>query len=292
MATRSITAGFSDFHARLTPSDGESSAATNHRASIKDCIESSFGLNRFFRSGSFGSGTSISGFSDVDYFASVPRESLKDNSSTTLRQFREALETRFPRTGVYVDSPAIVLPFGTDKKETTEVVPADCMRKTDDGFFVYDIADGHGGWMKSSPEAHNAYVTQVNKDKNFQVKPLVRFLKAWKFYNNVKISSFYLEMRVAKYAAGESSIVYDIDVKNIFKLLYDNDLAKLQDPTGVAGYIEPCKSDADYQDALSKLNTAYGGALKAREAEAQGNTSLAFDWWDKLYNENFPSYYY
>ncbi|MET0779529.1 MAG: nucleotidyltransferase [Candidatus Saccharimonadales bacterium] len=292
MSTRSITAGFDDFHARLTPSDGESLAAASHRATIKSCVERNFGLNRFFRSGSFGSGTSISGFSDVDYIASVPNKSLKANSSTTLGQFRQAFETTFPRTGVFVDSPAIVLPFGTDKKETTEVVPADFITNTAAGFAIYDIADGHGGWMRSSPEAHNAYVTTVNKDKNFKVKPLVRFLKAWKFYNNVPISSFYLEMRVAKYASGETTIVYDIDVKNVFKLLYDNDLAMMRDPTGVAGYIEPCRSDADYKEAMSKLSTAYGRALKAREAEMDHNTSLAFDWWNKLYSGHFPGYYY
>ena len=292
MAVRSITAGFEDFHSRLTPSDGESTAASAHRESIKGCIERNFGLNRFFRSGSFGSGTSISGYSDVDYIASVPRKSLKNNSSATLRQFREAFEATFPRTGIYVDSPAVVLPFGTDKKETTEVVPADFITNTHDGFAIYDIADSHGEWMRSSPEAHNAYVTNLNKDKNYKVKPLIRFLKAWKFYNNVPISSFYLEMRAAKYASNETTIVYDIDVKNLFKLLYDNDLAKLQDPTGIAGYIEPCRTDAAHKDALSKIKTAYTRADNARTAEYNGNTALAFAWWDKLYDGHFPGYNY
>jgi hypothetical protein len=98
-------------------------------------------------------------------------------------------------------------------------------------------------------------------------------------------------MRVAKYADGESTIIYDIDVKNILVMLRDNELAALQDPMGVAGYIYPCKTDALKQDALSKLKTAASRAEKAREAESSGDTKSAFEWWRLLYNDNFPTYY-
>ena len=69
---RTVDEGFRDFLQKLTPSNTESVAAKNHRASIKQCIESNFGLKRFWRTGSFGNGTSISGYSDVDYMASIP----------------------------------------------------------------------------------------------------------------------------------------------------------------------------------------------------------------------------
>src|SRR5689334_6790916 len=100
---RTIDEGFRDFLIRLTPTPTESEAAKYHRASIEQCLENNFGLRRFFRSGSFGNGTSISGYSDVDYFASIPSERLKRNSSITLSEIRAALDTRFPRTGVHVD---------------------------------------------------------------------------------------------------------------------------------------------------------------------------------------------
>ena len=63
----------------------------------------------------------------------------------------------------------------------------------------------------------------------WKVKPLVRFIKAWKYFKQVPISSFYLELRVAKYADGESSIVYYIDVERILAWLWDIQLAALQD---------------------------------------------------------------
>ena len=64
--------------------------------------------------------------------------------------------------------------------------------------------------MKSSPKAHTDYVKQEDERLKGKLKPLIRLLKAWKFYNNVPIRSFYLELRAAKYAESEKSIVYDI----------------------------------------------------------------------------------
>ena len=173
----------------------------------------------------------------------------------------------------------------------TEIVPADYVGDAN-GYKVYEIADCAGGWMRASPDAHNAYVRDVNDRLGGRVKPLIRFVKAWKFFRNVPISSFYLELRVAKYASEEKTIIYDIDVRNVLKLLWDGQLANMQDPMGVSGYIPACKSDATRTDALSKLGNAYGRADKARDAARSGNISDAFDWWRLLYNDEFPTYYY
>lgn len=289
---RSINDGFQDFHTKLTPNLTESDASKSHRASIEACLKNNYDLRNFFRSGSFGNGTSISGYSDVDYFASLKGDILKENSASTLRLVKETLDNRFPTSGVHVSCPAIVLPFGKNKNESTEVVPADYIRQTDQGHNVYDISDCKGGWMRSSPGTHNAYVTGINKSLGYKVKPLIRFIKAWKYFNNVSISSFYLEMRVAKYCSGEKSIVYSYDLVRIFSLLYTIELASLQDPTGISGYIVPTWSDAKRDDALSKISTALTRAQKAVEAEKAGKISDAFYWWNLIFDNRFPSYYY
>lgn len=287
---RSIEQGFSDFHDKLKASAAETVAAKSHRASIEQCLKSNFGLNRFARIGSFGNGTNINGHSDTDYLACLPTSALTKTSTASLVKVSNALDKRFPNTGVKVSTPAVVCPFGKYKSEDTEVVVADYIRE-DNGFKVYEIADGNDGWMEVSPDAHNYYVAKIDKKHGGKVKPLVRFIKAWKYYRDVPVSSFYLEMRVAKYAEGESSIVYDIDVKRILAMLRDNELAAMQDPMDVSGYIYPCKTEAFRQDALSKLKTAATRAEKAREAEVANDTKTAFEWWRLLYNDNFPSYY-
>lgn len=287
---RTIDEGFRDFLTKLTPSGPETEAARNHRASIKGRLERDFGLRRFVRIGSFGNGTSISGFSDVDYLASLARETLTSSSTYSLGKIRDSLADRFPNTGVRVSCPAVVLPFGNRISETTEVVPADYIDKQN-GHYIYDIADGNGDWMRASPDAHNAYVAAINDNLSGKVKPLIRFIKAWKYFCQVPIASFYLELRVAKYASGETSIVYDIDVKRILCQLCTIELADMQDPMGVSGYISACKTDTMKADALSKLNTAATRAEKARAEAESDKISDAFDWWRKLYDNEFPTYY-
>lgn len=288
---RSIEEGFESFLAKLKATAPESDAAKRHRASIEACLKGNFGLKRFARIGSFGNGTSISGYSDVDYLASIPTSQLTESSSYSLVKVRDALEARFPRTGVRVNTPAVAVPFGTYRSETTEVVPADYIDEVD-GFKIYEIADGNNGWMRISPDSHNDYVGRVDARHAGRVKPLIRFVKAWKYLRNVPISSFYLEMRIAKYAEGERSIVYDIDVKRVLRSLWDQQLARLQDPTGFPGYISACKTEVQRQDALSKLSTAVGRAEKARQAVNDGAIAEAFDWWRLVYDNAFPPYYY
>ena len=287
---RSIEQGFSDFLNKLKATVTENAAAKNHRTSIEACLKNNFGLNRFTRIGSFGNGTNISGYSDVDYLACIPTNQLTQTSTASLVKVKNALVTRFPNTGVAINCPAVAVPFGEYKSESTEIVIADYI-KEENGYKVYEIADCNNGWMQVSPDAHNSYVDYIDKQLGGKVKPLIRFIKAWKFYQNAPISSFYLEMRVTKYASHEKAIIYDIDVNNVLQGLLDSDLAAMQDPMGVSGYIYPCKTDAFKADALSKLKTAATRANKARDAAINNDVKTAIEWWQKLYNDKFPSYY-
>ncbi|RKG80197.1 nucleotidyltransferase [Corallococcus exercitus] len=289
---RTVDEAFRDFLFQLTPTVGESNAAKSHRASIESCLRRNFGLNAFFRTGSFGNGTSISGYSDVDYFAELPTSELTANSSYSLVKVRNALDASFPRTNVRVDCPAIKVPFGVNANESTEVVPADLVGRTSGGYRLYDIADCESGWRRSSPDASNEYVRAVDARLNGRVKPLIRFVKAWKYFCDVPVSSFYLNMFVARYAHGESSIVYWVDIEVILRQLCNSDLPSMQDPQGISGYIRPCSSDVKWQEARSKLQTASARATKARDAMKEGRQLDAFDWWYKLFGGRFPAYYY
>ena len=286
---RTVEQGFKDFHDKIRTSAVETSAAKSHRSSIEASLKNNFGLTRFYRIGSFGNWTNISKHSDVDYLACLPIQSLKQSSKYSLDRVKDALDRRFPSTGVKISSPAVVCPFGTYKFEDTEIVVADYIG-TDKGYKVYEIADGQDGWMKTAPDAHIEYVSRVDKKHNGKVKPLIRFIKAWKYYRDVPISSFYLEMWVARYADSQSSIIYDIDIKIILERLLRDELASIQDPMGITGYIYPCRSEAQKIDALSKLRMAATRAENAYNARKSEDIKTAFEWWDKLYCYEFPSY--
>tara|TARA_R110001583_G_scaffold88182_5_gene229037 strand:+ start:52 stop:936 length:885 start_codon:yes stop_codon:yes gene_type:complete len=292
MPTRTVEQGFKAFHTKITPSGYQSGKAASHKSSITSRLEAYYDLNQLFYSGSANNGTNVSNLSDVDFFASIPTNKLKQNSTTSLREIKECLQDRFKSTPVYVDSPAVVLDFGSGDWDTAEVIPADFIGKTSKDKNIYDIPDGNGGWMKSSPSTHNTYVTYHNNRLGKKLKPLIRFIKAWKYYCEVPISSFYLELRVTKLMESESSIIYDIDLNSIFQKLKSSNLAAIQDPEGVSGLIYPCSSDARKITALSKLNTAATRSQNATDSESSGNVREAFEWWDKVFSYNFPSYYY
>ena len=287
---RTVDDAFETLIGWLKPSEAETNSAASHRASIEACLKSNFDMTSMFRSGSFGHGTSVSGYSDIDYFANIPAGKLWDSSDYTLQQVKKALQGRFPYTTISVRSPVVIIPFGGGGVgERHEIAPAHT-NGTKNGYTVYSIPNRNDGWMDASPNAHNAWVNGINDKHSKKVKQLIRLLKYWNYLNGSEIRSFYLELRTAEYADGEATILYNYDVKGVFSRLINKDLAAMQDPQGISGMVQPCSS-AVKPTALSKLRTAYTRADNAITAERENRISDAFAWWDKVFNGKFPAYY-
>lgn len=284
----SIEAGFARFLESLAPDVGETLAATGHRRSLESCLEASLDMEDCFQSGSFGNGTSISRYSDVDLFAVIPAEHLHHNSTKALASVGEILRRRFPKTGVRVACPAIKVPFGTALSEVHDVVPAwESGMRTVEGYPVYFIADLKSGWMAASPPAHNSFVRNADEILAGQVKPLVRLIKAWKYYRNVNISSFYLELAIAQYSLEEPFIQYARDILGVFRRLNDSTLSPIRDPMGVSGYIVACATPPQTANARAAVSTALACAEKAVSAEDAGREKMAFSYWSRLYGSRF-----
>ena len=147
--------------------------------------------------------------------------------------------------------------------------------------------------MRTCPEAHNAYVREADKRLKGKLKHLIRFVKAWKYLCDVPIYSFYLELRITKYAESEKYIDYPRDIARFLALLCRGKLAQLQDPLGISGYIPASATNIKLRDALSKTSTALKRSIRANEFEDKGRTKMAFSMWRLLYDpKKFPSYYY
>lgn len=289
---KTLEQGFEAFLTRLAPLASEHDTAKSHKDSVKSCLEKNYGCHTFFETGSFGNRTGIRHFSDTDYFAVLAVDKVYTDSAYTLRKVKESLQYTFHKTdGIAVNTPAVQIPFGTYASETLEVTPCTFNGLVDTPLgrkASYDIPDYEGGWMKSSPHAHNAYVNHHDQRLGYKLKPLIRLIKAWKFHNSVPISSFYLELRTTKYAEKETAIIYDIDIRNVMKILYERDLPSIQDPMGISGYVHACSSAAKRTEALSKVKTGYTRADKAYEKRTS-DVDNAFYWWNLFYNDKFPA---
>jgi len=144
--------------------------------------------------------------------------------------------------------------------------------------------------MRSSPDAHGAYIACQDGRFRNRVKPLVRFVKAWKYYCGVPVSSFYLELYTASYASLWQTTTYSINIEHILASLWDMQLGAFSDPISISGQINSCETMAKHTDALSKLQTALVRAKNARSVEVRGNIQEAFYWWNQLFGGNFPAY--
>lgn len=287
-----VEAAFNAFLLTLRTTPTEASAAAGHRISIEAKLKAEFGMTSFFRTGSFGNGTNVSGHSDVDYFAVIPRSNLLANSAPSLAAVAEALRERFPQTpNIRVDSPGVRVPFGLDGAEATEIVPVNETGRTLLNFRAFDMPDGNGAWKFSAPDSHNAYVSGIDDSLGGRVKPLIKLIKAWKFKRNVPIKSFYIELRVAHYASYESTIVYDIDVANVLELMLAEQLNDFPDPRFVERFpISACNTLAQRQDALSKLENAASWARAARIMSSQSREREAIERWQLVFNYAFPAF--
>lgn len=286
---RSVQQGFDVFHGWLVPTDAQRAAGAGHRSTVKAALEARLTVNNFFESGSFTHGTGVRGHSDIDVFVSLG-DDKPDLSYTALTWVRDALSARFPSTTIRIDRPAVKVMFGGGY-ETWEVIPAFITGIDTDNGFVYRIPGPatNDGYMLAAPKEHLAYVNESNAmPRNGCAKRLARFIKAWKYYRNVPISSFYIEMRCAQHVRGEKSYIDVWDVWQVLNKLEDHQLADMNDPTGVASRFQACSSDASRDQALSKLTTASTRAFKALEAQRAGDDAKAFQYLDLLFGGKFP----
>jgi hypothetical protein len=289
---KSLEEGFGTFLSWLVPLNSEHSIAASHKESVYGCLYNKHSCNRMFETGSFGAGTGVRHCSDTDYFAVFPAVNLWTDSAYTLRQIKESLQNTYSRTdGIVVNTPAVRIPFGSYASEMMEVTPC-CTNGTIStaygNFYQYEIPDGSGGWLNSSPSAFNSYVNFHNNRLNKKLKPLIQLIKAWKYYNDAPISSFYLELRATKYAEGETTIVYDIDLYKFFKYLSENELPSINDPLGISGRIHACTTDAKFNLTLSKVQSDY---KRAEDAFNYRSTDLdkCFERWNLFFNHQFPN---
>jgi predicted nucleotidyltransferase len=286
---RSVADGFGVFLDRLVPTEAQRTAAAKHRNSVEASIKGAMSVHRFRETGSFHHGTGVRSHSDVDLLVSL-NETKPLSSDTALSWVKSALKDSFPYTTVTIRRPAVVIDFaGGD--ERWEVIPGFLKSRGKDDPYVYDIPGAATGWLDSAPVEHLDYVNEINKTAGRVggAKSLSRLAKAWKYYNDVPISSFYLEMRAAQYMGTQTNFVAVWDICGLLESLYSHSLAAMNDPKHATGRFHACSSDAKKITALSKLNTAATRARKALDAHNASNPDAAFVYLDLLFGGNFPA---
>jgi len=286
----SVNQRFDTFLGRLVPLESQRVASAKHRTSVETSLKNALNVKLFRETGSFTHGTGVRNHTDVDLLVSLGR-SKPGSSTTALNWAKDALQASFPSTTVRISRPTVVVAFAGGS-ETWEILPGFLTTRGGTGYSVYDIPSvTPGEWLDSAPTAHLNYGTEINAKTGIigGAKKLARLIKAWKYYCNVPASSFYLEMRAAKYLSTEKSFIASHDICRLLEHLHSIGLAGMNDPKGASGRFYACSTTAKAEDALSKLSTAAIRARKAIDAEKDGKIDDAFYYWNLVFGGKFPA---
>jgi hypothetical protein len=279
-------ATLASFAEGLAPPAFDRTTVSERRRILEDAAKANTSCVGFFESGSWSHGTSIKGKSDVDYMAFIPSSARPVLPSTALASMKTALDgAHWSISSLRISSPTVKVAFYNPPN--FEVVPAYYDRECG-GVDVFRIPGPNDVWIESIPSAHNNYVSEINDRLSKRLKPLVRLVKAWKYEHQVPVSSFYLEMRTARAMSDETTIVYDIDLRSIFRALVLGQMRDMNDPLGIVSRIPSTSSETNRAAALRAAETASSHLELAKAAQEASDRAAYWRNMTAVFDYNYP----
>jgi hypothetical protein len=295
---KSVAEGIQTYLEWLQPSTAEVEKRKSHKKTIEQALSAEFkGFNEVLVIGSHTRDTAIHLKSDVDYFGKlgigdVTWGDSRVNSGTTLDRTKKALQARFQQTDIRVDGPAVVVGFGQGDG-AVDVVPGVWVGTTNTSpqYPVFEIPDGAGGWLRTSPQRHAKYIRDEDERAGWKLSRIIKLMKAWKYSRSPKVPvlGFHLELLIASEGVCVGVKSYQNCLYDAFRVLRDRGGAALNDPLEISGRIPAANTEAQRQALTEAARYAADKAAKALDAEVAGRTDDAFAYWKLVFNDQFPS---
>ncbi len=247
--------------ARIEPRPSEFASAEGHLATVRSRLLRSFDMANIVRIGSHARGTAVRSYSDLDVLAVLRRNEAKwgrriVSSETLLSRVREDLKERFQSTHIRADQQAAVVGFAQGR-QSLDVVPA-LWGRFSAKRPVYSIPDGYGGWLETSPEAHNRQFRIANLRSARKLERLCRLMRWWKFSRAqpIPLQTFHTDILFAVEDACVGAKPYTHCLYSAFRLLATRQCRALKDPVGIAGNIPAAKTDAQREVLMDAVEYA------------------------------------
>jgi predicted nucleotidyltransferase len=274
----------------VTQRPTEVEKAEGRRDAIRTRLIKSFNVAGISTIGSYSRGTAIANHSDVDLLANLRRKEAKwggswVSSSTLLQRVRDDLTDRFVTSAVRRDGQAVVVSFAQGR---VDVVPALFVRMQD-AKPVYQIPDGGGEWLETSPQAHLVWLRKQQLRSTGKMNNVVRLLKYWKYCRTTTqtLSSFYLEMWLANSGICVGAKSYSEILATVFFELNRQSLNRISDPVGVSGWIHGTETSAQLGSVQTAVGSCAEHAAAAIAAEVRAKNEEANRQWNLVFNGYF-----
>ena len=235
--------------------------------------------------GSYGRYTAIKNISDLDMVYMMPAsqwDRFKDGrQSALLQEIKNTLKDigDFSRTEMWGDGQVVVISFSN---HDIEVLPA---FEQDDGSFKYPDTNNGGSWPITKPRLEIKAISDMDKDKNSNLRPLCKMIRAWKNKHGVAMSGLLIDTLAYNFLKSTSDFddksytYYDWMARDFF--LYASNLPE-QDYFLAPGSNQRVKVKKKFQ---KKAKKAYELSLEAIVAEKEQSVNAK---WKKIFGRPFP----
>ena len=293
MARSPISNLFARLLADLQPTEAALAQARAHARSIESRLRDRFHLKKFEIVGSHARETAISPWSDVDYFAVLNRDEARwggsyVRSDTLLTRVRDELAERFPATSLRRSGSALVVEFARGDFPV-DVVPAIYGEPHESGWPIYEIPDGCGEWLSTSPGYHNAFIRSADEASRGRFLQVARLLRFWRHTRSapIPVSSFYMEIALAVSETCNEHATTRKCLAAAFSELSALDADPIDDPLEIGDEIVACRTPAQLDATATAFDRAADWARDAVEAEANGDNEEAQRRWEQVFNRAF-----
>jgi hypothetical protein len=234
--------------------------------------------------GSYGRYTAIKGVSDLDMIYIMPKtewERFKDGrQSALLQEVKDAIKNRYSQTDAWGDGQVVVVSFGD---QDIEVLPA---FEQEDGSFKYPNTNNGGSWPITKPRDEIKAISDLDKEKNNNLRRLCKMIRAWKNKHGVQMSGLLIDTLAYNFLNStteyddKSYLYYDFMVRDYFKFI-----SELPDQEY---YLAPGSNQhvVVKKKFQRKAKKAYDLCLEAIAAKEQAGVNNK---WKKIFGRPFPA---
>ncbi len=246
-------------------------------------------LQHSFYGGSYGRGTAINGFSDLDMLFELPSDvyyqydSYSGNGQSALLQaVRNSIKKTYTVTDVSADGQVVEVPF--DDGIRFEVVP--CFLNKSETYTYPDSNDG-GKWKTTNPKPEIAVIAKGDQDWNGNLKRLARMIRAWKNKWSVPMGGLLIDTFAHRFLGSwsfrdKSFWYYDWMSRDFF------DFLSKEDDTKAYWYAVGSNQQIRGKGNFSfKAKQCYNISLEAIEKENSAPTTAKSKWRD-IYGTQYP----
>jgi len=259
-----------------------------HRKSVKSRLTRVFPAYHVETIGSYSRGSSVRAGSDIDLMLKLRAGErrwgdYRKSSVTVLNKVRLQLQGRFTTTPVVRDKQAVVIQFSGGHR--VDVVPAFYVGIGEHKNPLYAIPDGAGGWMNTSPQAHNKFIKGEDVRSGGKLLRVAKLIKFWRTRRtpHIALSSFHLELLLAEAGVCVGVKRYEECLHEAFALLARRGCRAVRDPLGISGAVAAVNTEAQRVRAMRTAALAADQSRRAIVAEDEGKLHEADRLWHMVF---------